>query len=64
MKFNLNLKRLGGGGSYKKLYDIKCILLASRLYRWYIRGWSVSKKVVCLIPSMFLLNLYLKAVRL
>ena len=62
MKFNLNLKRLSG--SYKKLYDIKCILLALRLYRWYIRDWGVSKKVVYLIPSMFLLNLYLKTVRL
>ena len=62
MKFNLNWKRLRG--SYKMLYDIKCIPLALRLYRWYIRGWGISNKVVCLIPSMFLLNLYLKEISL
>ena len=48
--------------SYKKLYDIKCIILGFKLYRAVIRGWGVSKQVVCLIWTMFTLKLYLKAI--
>ena len=32
-------------------------------FRWYIRGWGVSKQVVCLILTMFIVKLYLKAKR-
>ena len=31
--------------------------------KWYIRGWGVSKTVMCLILTMFILKLYLKAIR-
>ena len=30
--------------------------------RWYIRGWGVSKQVVCLILTISILKLYLKAI--
>ena len=29
---------------------------------WYIRGWGVSKQIVCLILTMFIVKLYLKAI--
>ena len=32
-------------------------------FRWYIRGWVVWKQVVCLLLTMFMLKLYLKAIR-
>ena len=32
-------------------------------FRLYIRGWGVSKQVVCLILTMFIVKLYLKAIR-
>ena len=62
MKFERNLKRLRG--SYKKLCDIKSVLFALKLYRGGIEGARVvSKRVVCLILTMFMLKLYLKAFR-
>ena len=30
--------------------------------RWYIRGWGVSKRVVCLTLTIYILKLYLKAI--
>ena len=29
--------------------------------RWYIRGWGVSKQVVCLILTLFMLKLQSKS---
>ena len=43
--------------SYKKLYNMKCILLKNvfkAVQKWYIRAWGVSKLVVCLILTMFI----------
>ena len=62
MKIERNLKRLRG--SYKKLCDIKKRTIGFKaVQRWYIRGWGVSKRVVCLILTMFILKLCLKAIR-
>ena len=54
MKFDQNRKRLRG--SDKKLYGIKCIILA-------LRGWGVSKQVVCFILTMLILKLCHNAIR-
>ena len=32
-------------------------------FRWYTRGWGVSKKVVCLKLTLFIVKLYLEAIR-
>ena len=33
-------------------------------FRWYVRGWGVSNQVVCLILTMFIVKLFLKAIHL
>ena len=45
MKFDRNRKRLRG--SYKKLYDIKCIIFALKLYRSDIYGDGVYRNWSC-----------------
>ena len=61
MKLNRNRKRRSG--SFKKLYDIICIILALSCIKVLYKGWCVSKQVVCHILAMFILKLYLMAIR-